>query len=323
MGIMKISSEKLEKLKELIDEAQTIGIASHVNPDGDNIGSTLGLARSLRAYGKDVDVLGHDELDDYLKFLPDIKYYTKDYKDSYDLFLILDASEFDRVGDATPVGHNSKKTAVIDHHVGGGIQTDLNIIVDDSPATCELIYEVIDRLGFPLDETVATLLYTGIVTDTGRFLYSNVTEWTFEVAGKLLSLGADTEFIYVNLYQSKPIKVMQFENEMINNAEFFDNKVLAIATKDLVAKHDVQMGDAETVVNMLRDLQGIDVSMIIKEYGPFEYKVSLRSKEYDVSAVARAQGGGGHIRASGYTIEVETLEEAYQKALEVLNSIDA
>lgn len=319
----KINKEKLEKFISMVDEASTIGIASHVNPDGDNIGSTLALARSLRAYGKDVDVIGHDELDDYLKFLPDIEYYSKDYKDSYDLFLILDASEFDRVGDATPIGHNSKKTAVIDHHVGGAIECDLNIIVEDSPATCELIFEVIDRLDLPMDETIATLLYTGIVTDTGRFLYSNVTEYTFNVAGRLLSLGAGSEFIYVNLYQSKPINVMQFENELINKAEFFDNKVLAVATQETVEKHGVQMGDSESVVNILRDLKGIDVSMLIKEYGPFEYKISLRSKEVDVSAVARANGGGGHIRASGFTIAVETLEEAYDKALEILKGINA
>lgn len=319
----KISKDKLDKFISMVDEAKSIGIASHVNPDGDNIGSTLALARSLRAYGKDVDVLGHDEIDDYLKFLPDIQYYTKDYKDSYDLFLILDASEFDRVGEAESVGHNSKKTAVIDHHVGGGINCDLNIIVEDSPATCELIFDVIDRLELPMDKTTATLLYTGIVTDTGRFLYSNVTEYTFNVAGRLLSLGADFEFIYVNLYQSKPIEKMKFENEIISKAEFFGNKVLAIATKEEVEKHGVQMGDSESVVNMLRDLKGIDVSMLIKEYGEFEYKISLRSKEVDVSKVARENGGGGHIRASGFTIAVKTLDEAYKKALEILKGIDA
>ena len=319
----KISKEKLEQFLKMVDEAENIGIASHLNPDGDNIGSTLALARSIRAYGKEVDVLGHDEIDDYLKFLPDLEYYTKDYKDAYDLFIILDASEFDRIGDATPVGHNSNKTIVIDHHVGGAIDCDLNIIVDDSPATCELIFEVIDNLDLPMDKTIATLLYTGIVTDTGRFLYSNVAEYTFTVAGKLISLGADTEFIYVNLYQSKPIERMKFENEIISKAEFFDNKVLAIASKEDVEKYGVQMGDSESVVNMLRDLKGIDVSMLIKEYGVNEYKVSLRSKEVDVAKVARANGGGGHIMASGFTIEEETLDKAYQKGLEILKGINA
>ena len=319
---MKISSEKLEELKTLIDQAQTIAIASHVNPDGDNLGSTLGLARALRNYGKNCDVLGHDTIDDYLKFLPDLEYYKNDWKDSYDLFLILDCSEFDRIGPAVDTARKSKKTAVVDHHVGGGIKTDLNIIVEDSPATCQLIYEIIDSLGLPLDNVTASLLFTGLVTDTGRFLYSNVTEDTLKIAGKLITNGADSEYIYRNLYQSKPIKVMQFENEMIANATFFDSKVFAIASKDLVAKHQVQMGDAENVVNQLRDLSSIDVSMIIKEYDNNEYKVSLRSKDVDVSKTARENGGGGHIRASGFSIFADSLEQASQKALEILKGIN-
>lgn len=319
---MKINKDLLDQLKILIDQADTIAIASHVDPDGDNLGSSLGFARALRNYGKDVDVIGHDEVDDYLKFLPDLEYYSKDYKNSYDLFLILDASEMERIGTALEIAQNSKKLSVIDHHVGGGIQTDLNIIVEDSPATCELIYEIIDRLDLPLDEVTASLLFTGIVTDTGRFLYSNVTENTFNAASKLSTAGADKEFIYRNLYQSKPIKVMQFENEMIANAKFIGNKVFAVASKELVEKHGVQMGDAENVVNQLRDLDGIDVSMIIKEYGPNEFKASLRSKDFDVAKVARANGGGGHILASGFTIFEESLEKAQAKALDILENIN-
>lgn len=319
---MKINKDLLDQLKTFIDQADTIAIASHVNPDGDNLGSSLGFARALRNYGKDVDVIGHDEIDDYLKFLPDLEYYSKDHKDSYDLFLILDASEMERIGTALEIAQKSKKTSVIDHHVGGGIQTDLNIIVEDSPATCELIYEIIDGLDLPLDEVTASLLFTGIVTDTGRFLYSNVTENTFNAASKLSTAGADKEFIYRNLYQSKPIKVMQFENEMIANAKFMGNKVFAVASKELVEKHGVQMGDAENVVNQLRDLDGIDVSMIIKEYGPNEFKASLRSKDFDVAKVARANGGGGHILASGFTIFEESLEKAQAKALDILENIN-
>ena len=175
---MKISNGNLEKLKSLIDDADNIGIVSHVNPDGDNLGSSLAFARILRNYDKKTQVIGHDKIDDYLKFLPDLDYYTKDYEDSYDLLLILDVSEMDRIGDAIPVAKRSRKTAVIDHHLGGKIESDLNIIHPDSPATCELIYEIASRLELPIDKTSATLLYTGIVTDTGRFLYSNTSKYT-------------------------------------------------------------------------------------------------------------------------------------------------
>ncbi|MFO3716915.1 bifunctional oligoribonuclease/PAP phosphatase NrnA [Anaerococcus sp. ENR1011] len=318
---MTISRENLEQLKSLIDQADEIGVVSHVNPDGDNLGSSLGLARALRNYGKDVEVLGHDTIDNYLKFLPDLEYYKNDYKDSYDLLLILDASEFDRIGDAQPVAHNSKKTAVIDHHLGGKITSDLNIIHSDAPATCQLVYEIINKLDLPLDEKTASLLFTGIVTDTGRFMYYDTNRETFDVAGKLIDAGADKDFIYQALYQNKPIKTLKFETDLIANAEFMENKVFAIASKDKVDEFGVQMGDSEHVVNILRDLEGIEVAMLLKEYDNGEYKVSMRSKGIDIAKVARENGGGGHVNASGFSIFDDSLESAAKKAYAILKNI--
>lgn len=320
---MRISKEHLDEFIKMVDEAKTIAIASHVNPDGDNLGSTLALRRSLEKYGKDIEVIAIDPIDDYLKFLPEIDQYKEASRDKYDLFMILDCSEFDRIGHATEIARNSDKTLVIDHHVGGKINCDLNMIYDTAPATCEIVYEIIDRLDLPMDETIGTLLFTGLCTDTGRFMYSNVSEYTFNAAGKLITSGVDYEYVYRNLYQSQPVSVMQFHNEIIANAKFFDQKAFAIASKDLVEKHGVQMGDAESIVNKLRDLKEVNVSMIVKEYDDGEYKVSMRSKTADVAAVARANGGGGHIKASGFSIFDESLEAACEKALEVLKEIDA
>lgn len=320
---MRISKEHLDEFIKMVDEAKTIAIASHVNPDGDNLGSTLALRRSLEKYGKDIEVIAIDPIDDYLKFLPEIDQYKEASRDKYDLFMILDCSEFDRIGHATEIARNSDKTLVIDHHVGGKINCDLNMIYDTAPATCEIVYELINRLNLPMDETIGTLLFTGLCTDTGRFMYSNVSEYTFNAAGKLITNGVDYEYVYRNLYQSQPVSVMQFHNEIIANAKFFDQKAFAIASKDLVEKHGVQMGDAESIVNKLRDLKEVNVSMIVKEYDDGEYKVSMRSKTADVAAVARANGGGGHIKASGFSIFDESLEAACEKALEVLKEIDA
>ena len=323
MKLEKISKEHLETFIKMVDEAETIAIASHVNPDGDNLGSSLALRRSLEKYGKDIEVIAIDPIDDYLKFLPELDQYKEASRDKYDLFIIVDCSEFDRIGHATEIAKRSDKTIVMDHHVGGKINCDLNMIYDTSPATCEIVYEVIDRLDLPMDETIGTLLFTGLCTDTGRFMYSNVTEYTFRAAGSLISSGVDYEYIYGNLYQSQPVSVMQFHNEVIAKAEFFDKKAFAIASKELVNKHKVQMGDAESIVNKLRDLKEVNVAMIVKEYDDGEYKVSLRSKTADVAAVARANGGGGHIKASGFSIFDESLEAASKKALAILKEIDA
>ena len=316
--IEKISQKELEKFKNFIDEANTIAISAHINPDGDALGSALGLRKSLELYGKKADVIKISQVDDYLKFLPQIENYKEPSQKEYDLFIIVDCSEFDRIDKAIEICKKSKKVLVIDHHKGGSIETDLNIIHSDSPASCELIYEIIKRLNLPIDKEIATLLYAGLVTDTGRFLYSNISELTFYTAADLYKSGADFEMIYKNLYQNKEISKLQFENHILNEVEFEKPYALAGVSQKTCKDFGVQMGDSESVVNMLRDLKGIEVACLVKEYGENEYKVSLRSKDYlDVSEIARNNGGGGHIRAAGFSIKTNSMD----KALNIMRKI--
>ena len=316
--IEKISQKELENFKKFIDEADTIAISAHINPDGDALGSALGLRKSLELYGKKSDVIKISEVDDYLKFLPQIDFYKNPSKKEYDLFIIVDCSEFDRIDKAIEICKKSKKVLVIDHHEGGSIKTDLNIIHSDSPASCELVYEIIKRLKLPIDKEIATLLYAGLVTDTGRFLYSNISELTFYTAADLYKIGADFEMIYKNLYQNKEISKLQFENHLLNKVEFKKPYALVGVSQKICKDFGVQMGDSESVVNMLRDLKGIEVACLVKEYGENEFKISLRSKDYlDVSKIARDNGGGGHIRASGFTINTDSMD----KALNIMRKI--
>lgn len=317
--IEKISQKELEKFKNFIDKANTIAISAHINPDGDALGSALGLRKSLELYGKKADVIKISQVDDYLKFLPQIENYKDPSQKSYDLFIIVDCSEFDRIDKAIEICKNSKNVLVIDHHKGGSIKTDLNIIHSDSPASCELVYEIIKRLNLPMDKEIATLLYAGLVTDTGRFLYSNISELTFYTAADLYKIGADFEMIYKNLYQNKEISKLQFENYLLNKVEFKKPYALVGVSQKTCLDFGVQMGDSESVVNMLRDLKGIEVACLVKEYGENEYKISLRSKDYlDVSEIARNNGGGGHIRASGFTLNADSMDEALNKMRKIL-----
>lgn len=306
-----ISKEKLDKFKDLIDEAKAIAISAHINPDGDALGASLSLRKSLEKYGKDADVIKISEIDDYLKFLPELENYKENNKKEYDLFIIVDCSEIDRIDKAIDICKNSKKTLVIDHHKGGSIDTNLNIIKDDSPSSCELVYEIIKRLDLPIDKDIATLLYTGLVTDTGRFLYSNIGKTTFFTAADLVELGADYEYIYKNLYQNKEISKLRFENYILSKVKFNKPYALVGVTKKMCEDYGMEMGDSESVVNLLRDLKGIEASCLIKEFDNNEYKVSLRSKNYlDVSEIARNNGGGGHIKAAGFSLDVKNMNEA-------------
>ena len=317
--IEKISQKELEKFKNFIDKANSIAISAHINPDGDALGSALGLRKSLELYGKKAEVIKISQVDDYLKFLPQIENYKDLSQKEYDLFIIVDCSEFDRIDKAIEICKNSKNVLVIDHHKGGSIKTDLNIIHSDSPASCELVYEIIKRLNLPMDKEIATLLYAGLVTDTGRFLYSNISELTFYTAADLYKIGADFEMIYKNLYQNKEISKLQFENHLLNKVEFKKPYALVGVSQKTCLDFGVQMGDSESVVNMLRDLKGIEVACLVKEYGENEYKISLRSKDYlDVSEIARNNGGGGHIRASGFTLNADSMDEALNKMRKIL-----
>lgn len=317
--IEKISQKELEKFKIFIDKANTIAISAHINPDGDALGSALGLRKSLELYGKKAEVIKISQVDDYLKFLPQLENYKDPSEKEYDLFIIVDCSEFDRIDKAIEICKRSKKVLVIDHHEGGSIKTDLNIIHSDSPASCELVYEIIKRLNLPIDKEIATLLYAGLVTDTNRFLYSNISELTFYTAADLYKIGADFEMIYKNLYQNKEISKLQFENHLLNKVEFKKPYALVGVCQKLCQEFGVQMGDSESVVNMLRDLKGIEVACLVKEYGENEYKISLRSKDYlDVSEIARNNGGGGHIRASGFTLNADSMDKALNKMRKIL-----
>lgn len=322
MQIEKICKDDLRKFKELIDQSESIAISAHINPDGDALGSSLATRRVLESLGKKVDVIKLNDVDDYLQFMPDLEYYKDHEEKDYDLFIVLDCSEFDRLGKAENILKRSKKSVVIDHHMKGKITSDLNMIFSNKPATCQILFEIFDSLGFEIDEITANLLFTGIVTDTGRFMYSNTRSDTFEIASKLLEKGVDHQYIYKNLYQNKPIEKMKFEANILQNVKYFDDKAFVPISKAICEKFSVQMGDSESIVNMLRDLKGIELSCILKEYGKREYKVSLRSKDrIDVSKIARENGGGGHERAAGFTITTETMEEAEKIILDILKSV--
>ncbi|MCI5839170.1 MAG: bifunctional oligoribonuclease/PAP phosphatase NrnA [Peptoniphilaceae bacterium] len=310
-----IDKKKLEKLKYLIEGSKSIAIATHVNPDGDALGSSFSLCLALKKIGKDVHVIKNSQIPEYLDFIENKDLY-EDFdalkENIFDLFITLDCSELDRISIADQLFKNAKNTIVVDHHVKGGINGDLSIIYENSSSTCELVYEIIKFLNIDFDKDISSLLFTGIVTDTGRFMYENVTKDTMNVAGNLIEMNADSQNIYQNLYQKKSYNQLLMESEAVKKAEFYDNnsKVFFYISDEFVKKYNRTMSDTDPIVNILRDIDGVKLSTILKEdIINEEYKVSMRSKDdtFDVSKVARDNGGGGHKRASGF--EIKTNEE--------------
>lgn len=309
----------INTLQSAIEESTNIYLASHISPDGDSLGSLLGLGMALS--NKNVYLVKVDDIPETYKFLPNIsKITTEEPSSNIDLFISLDCADLNRLGD---VGLNffkqADKTVNIDHHSTNTNYSDINLVSPNTSSTCELVYEILNYCTYPLNKDIATCLYTGINTDTGSFKYSNTSWRTHEIVAKLIKQGIDTEKISIELYQKISIVKTKVFVEALRDLKFFcDGKIgLTKINQNLLEKNNASWEDTEDIIGFIRDINGVEVACLLKEYGNEEIKVSLRSKEYvDVSKICKTFSGGGHIRASGCTIyekldraEVEILSE--------------
>jgi len=315
-------NKDLKEAIKIINDEREIYIASHVNPDGDNIGSILALALALKKINKNVYVIKTDEIPSDYMFLPGI-----DLIQSYDvkvpeLLIVLDCGDVNRLGKYRGLVTTSKKVINIDHHISNTGFGNYNIVNDKASSTGELVYEIIENLGIVIDKDIATCIYTAMSTDTGSFMYDSVTDKTHEIIATLIRVGIDKSKINISLYQSRSMeRTNLFINSFSTLKTYNKNKIAIIrVTQEMLKKSNAKMEDTEGIISFIRDIDSVEVAVLLKEYGENEIKVSLRSKEYvDVSKICATFNGGGHIRASGCTIH-STIEDAEQLIIEqILN----
>lgn len=312
---MKIK-DKAIKFMEAVNKAETIFISSHIGVDCDNIGSVTALFGVLKGMNKDVYMLESDTMPDAYKFLPNINELRNQESIDFlpDLYVSLDSGDLNRLGPNVETFKKAKYKVVIDHHDTNPGYGDLNIIDPEMSSTCQLLYEIFEALDIEISSDVATSLFSGISTDTGRFLYDNVSPRTFEIAGKLIELGADRSLANFNLFMNRPLRKLEILKVGLDKAEFLLDGYLAItdiSQKDL-EDTGASVDDLDEIVAFIRDTEGVEVSAIIKEYGDNFYKVSLRSKTcVNVGKLAQDLGGGGHIRAAGASVygNIEEIKE--------------
>lgn len=313
------NSTEIELAHKLIKESKNIYISSHVQPDGDNIGSILALALALKKIRDNVYILKSDEIpSDYL-FLPEIDM-IKEYEEisgNIDLFIALDCGDIERLGKNKELALSAKNILNIDHHKSNTNFGDINIVSPYASATAEMIFTLIKELGIEIDKDIATCIYTGISTDTGSFIYSNTSSKTHEVVADLLKVGIDKEDININLYQNKSLqKTKLFVNSLNNLETYLENKIAIVkVTQSMLLENQAKMEDTEGIVSFIRDIENVEVACLLKEYALNEIKVSIRSKRYiDVSCICDKFNGGGHIRAAGCTIH-ESIDKAKELIL--------
>ncbi|MBQ9378068.1 MAG: bifunctional oligoribonuclease/PAP phosphatase NrnA [Schwartzia sp.] len=307
---MKISME--EAAKKLMAATRLL-ITAHVNPDGDAIGSTLGLAAFLRGRGKQATVMIDDKLPKNLSFLPGYDTIKKPDGSPVeaDLLVVLDTS-LDRIG---RVAEAAKGLPVlnIDHHISNDGEVDF-LFLENRAAASEMIFEILTHLGADFPTEVAIPLYTGLATDTGFFKFSNTRPDTMRAAARLLEAGVRPEKVSEAL-EEKSAALVRGQAAALQTMEFAaDGRIAGLfLDRDLATSLETTEG----FIDFVRVIEGVDAAVLIKCMDENFCRVSVRSKGLDVSKVAVKFGGGGHIRAAGFTIK-KPLAEAKKEVLDAL-----
>lgn len=302
----------IDNILDYIEENDKFLVTSHVSPDGDNIGSSLSINNFLKKIGKEVIYVLDDSYPENMMFLynEDLKKKSSDVKGDDYTVIALDAGNYSRICVDERVLKESKGIICIDHHVTNGDYGILKYVDTEASSTCELVYNIIMRYEERfkvkiIDEEIATYLYTGLITDTGNFQYSNTEESSFFMAAKLLSRGAQKNKLIEEIFQSNSLEFYKILGEALNDLEVINSKISVVSvSKEMMDKHNIDYSNIDGITPYTRDIKGIELGIFIKEKEIGEIKVSFRSKNYvDCSKLASEFGGGGHIRAAGCTIK--------------------
>ncbi len=305
----------LDSIINEINNAKTLVILTHMNPDGDAIGSSLALYCSLLKLKKDVDVIvpEHSSIYNFLPRINDLK--KEPTKEQYDIAIALDCGDIKRLNGFSESFENAKCKISIDHHEINTMFADYNFVNPASPACAQILITVIEALGVEIDNEIGTCLLTGILTDTGGFKYPATSAETFEFTAELLRKGVKVSDIYKRVLQTISKKRFELRKVAINRLELLENGKIAftyITNKDMETV-EAEEGDHEGIVDIGRDIEGVEVSIFLKETEDGTYKISLRSNEYvNVADIALLFNGGGHIRAAGGSI-TGTIEQSKER----------
>lgn len=313
---------KFQQLEDLIKNSSRILIMSHINPDGDALGSTSSMYTTIYDnFRKKPDILIIGHLPNCYKFLPNIEKGKFEFDDSmvYDLVITLDVASLDRLSNAKVLFDKASNTINIDHHKTNNNFGNINIVNPKASSTGEVLLGIYDEQDWKLSKESAIGLYAAILTDTGGFRYENTSENVFKCAAKLVKLGINPNEIYKNCYERKSKNFVMFQNYCVNKAEFLNNDKIAYTTvykKDL-EKFNAEEDFTEGLVETLRAIESTEISFIAKEIDSKSTKFSMRSKTADVAEICGVYGGGGHTFAAGCIVKAK-IDSAVKRVLKTI-----
>lgn len=291
-----------------IKEAGTIGISGHIRPDGDCVGSVMGLylylKKELPEAEIDVYLEKPAEIFDCISHIEDIKseFNNVDTGKIYDVFIVLDCAD-DRLGEVRALYEKARKKINIDHHISNPGCGDVRIVEPERSSTAELLYDLMDPA--VVDEEIARALYIGIIHDTGVLRYSNTAPHTLQVVSELIKFGFDfSKIIDDTFYEKTYVQTQIMGRAILESVRFMHDKcIVSMVSRRMMDFYQVTPQDLDGIVNQLLAVKGVECAIFMYEIRTLEYKISMRSKgRVDVAGVAMRFGGGGHVRAAGCTM---------------------
>jgi len=299
----------LTEIARTIKDSSRLFLATHVNPDGDAIGSLLALNCLFHEIGKDVTAFIADPIPGNFRFMPTSDTVIHTLKGlegrSFDLAIVVDSTDWERTGVDIPSAVKLGTVINIDHHVSNNSFGTINYIDPNASAVGEMLYNVIDALGARIDARIAMCLYTAIMTDTGSFTYSNTTARAFEISERLVKCGAQPAKIAEEINENYSVSRLELLRLALFSLEFAGNRRIGsmTITQEMFRETGTGPDMIEGFIDYPRFVAGVKVAVLFRELTDGGYKVSFRSRDtLDVSRIAGHFGGGGHVNASGCTI---------------------
>lgn len=315
----------LAEMAEQLMAFSSFAICGHVNPDGDCLGSELALAHALKSQGKSVVCLlaKPEAIPHNLEFLPGSEWliYPESCPDAPECFIGVDVPTAERLGEAAELLKKASASFTIDHHASESTYAEKVYVDPDSPSASMIVWDLICKMSAQSKEAALCAL-TGVITDTGRFAHQNTTPGAFLAAANMMEQGADPTIIAREFFQNRRLQSIRLEQVMYSHMNLCEQGAFAyswLANSDFTTC-DAVKADAEPFIDSLRDIEGVQVALILKENSDGTVRGSLRAKDStNVAQIARHYDGGGHVAAAGFTYK-GSLKEAIKEVPDFISS---
>ena len=307
----------MDQIIRQLQQSKQLLVTSHTNPDGDAIGALLAMGLALEQLGKHVTLLNASPIPAVYRFLPTVHRVQRSlagrHFHGFDTAVVVDCSELSRIGPSAATVGRIPVIVNLDHHITNSGFGHLQYIDTGACASAEIVYDLARRMNVSITAGMATAIYTGILTDTGSFRFSNTTRRSFTICEEMVAKGVDPSAVAKHVYGTYSLGRIKLLNLALDSIEISSNGKLSLmsVTRDMLAQTETYPEDADGLINYAKRIQDVKVAVLMQEANngadgarSDKYHVSLRSDgAVDVGAIAAAFGGGGHANAAGFSIE--------------------